>query len=114
MHDDHQRTTPQQALQAVHCLSKILSWLPNDLIEYCHEGFQNFLCENALSQNLVFRQGSQESNHSGTISMLGFGQNVTEAFFRIVNCILRKFEVRLRTTLRVRVRIASCNDYTRH
>jgi hypothetical protein len=49
--------------------------------------------------------------------MLVSSKNGTEALFRIVKYILRKFNVRLRTTLRVRVGIISCNerlDYTRH
>ena len=40
--------------------------------------------------------------------MLVCGQNGTEAFLRIVKYILRKFSVRLRTTLRVRIGIVSC------
>ena len=42
--------------------------------------------------------------------MLGFGQNCTEALFRIVKYILQKLNVRLRTILRVRVGIVNCNE----
>ena len=89
MHDDHKRTASQQAGQAVHCLSKISSRLPNipssedpywlfrtlyrsfnEHIEKPHENFHDILGENARSQNFVFRQGSQQGNHSGTILII--------------------------------------------
>ena len=96
MHDDHQHTVLQQAVQVVHRLPKIPSPLPNDPIDRYDESFQDVLCENALSQNPMFHQGSQESKHSRTILMRGVDQNVTEAFLSIVRYTLRKFNVKLR------------------
>ena len=132
MHDDHKRTASQQAGQAVHCLSKISSRLPNipsrsskvpyrlfrtlyrsfnEHIEQPHESFHDILGENARSQNFVFRQGSQQGNHSGTILIITWSQDGNQISLRIVEYILRKFDVRRRSALRVRLGIASYNEW---
>ena len=84
MHDDHQHTALQQAIQAVHHPPKILVPLPHNPINNFQESVQDTQCEDALSQNLVLHQGAQESKHLQTILMFGYGQNVTKAFFRTV------------------------------
>lgn len=88
MHNDHQHTALQQAIQAVHRPPKISFPLPHDPINDFQESFQDTLCEDALSQNPVLHQGAQESKHSQTILMLRYSQNVTKAFFCIVKYIL--------------------------